>query len=291
MEHTLKNLPTIKLKKDMKNEIRLFKSFLNHPYFVQNRNYILKVFPEIKEIAQDDDFENKLSDFITNFYKQNEEKIKLIKINNENILKERANQAFELLSNLMDYEWDNKEYSAYLTILPFSPFEKDIFYYSILAEIKNKNIDNKSLLSVGIHEISHMIFYEYLKKIENKHNFILNTDAKNYIKEAITTALLNHKKFQNIFEMERSKGNPEIQELYIKNSSSQINLSEFIETLWYTHPFKNFIENLILSIHASEKEFQDKRLLWNKHGREIFKNEDLLKEYQIPINLNMEKLL
>ena len=98
------------------------------------------------------------------------------------------------LLEIMDYQYDNPVvYKAAPTILPFSPFGNNVFYFSILGEIKGKT--NKNILSIGIHEISHFIFFEMLKKIENKKKLILPNDIKNYLKEALAVESLKKNRF------------------------------------------------------------------------------------------------
>lgn len=66
----MKNIPKIKIKKDLKMEIKMFQEFLHHPYYPQNRNFIFQVFPEIETQLKKTKNEKKvIKEFIANFYK------------------------------------------------------------------------------------------------------------------------------------------------------------------------------------------------------------------------------
>lgn len=285
-------LPQIKILIDPRKDAELFWHFLNHKYYKQNRNFILKIFPEIETGKVSTGSKNALNNFVFGYYARREQEIARIADGNEKILKSRGRQALKLLTELMDYRWKKpKLFQAYITILPFSPFQKNLFFYSILGELNNKNPNKKSLLSVAVHEISHIIFLEMVSKIEKRRGIKLHNDAKHYLKEALATALLNMPGFKTILGIKNDPGNPEIQQLYVAGPDrAATTIAEIIfEDIkkWRANKksFADLLELLVVDAHRNEKQFSRHWRLWNAHGRAIFANKTLLSEYQKPIIL------
>jgi len=220
----MKNIPKIILEEniDLNREADLFLKFLHHPYYIQNRSLIFQVFPELKKSLEKQEKEKQIiKSFISKFYSDNKSKIQKSIQKNKNLLKEKSESSLMALLEIMDYQYDKPIiYKAVPTILPFSPFGNDIFYFSILGEIKGKT--GKNILTIGIHEISHFIFYDLIKVIENRGDLILPDDLKNYLKEALAVVILNQKSLCNILELKNYKGNPEIQSLRIEKSDGNI---------------------------------------------------------------------
>lgn len=288
----MKNLPKIILEENinLNREVDLFFSFLHHPYYIQNRNFILKVFPELKKFAQEDEKKN-IKLFISNFYKDNEKKIQKIVKKNKHLLNEKSEPSLKALLGIMDYQYDRPiTYRAVPTILPFSPFGDNIFYFSILSEIKNKT--DKNILIIGIHEISHFIFLEQLKNIENKKGIILPEDLKNYFKEALAVVILNQEPLRTILELENYKGNPEIQNLRIqeKNKDNK-EITDFLNEYYVDIKARNkksfieFLEEIIDILLPTAPEFAKKRDIWNRHGKKTLKDPKIIEIYNKPIKI------
>ncbi len=291
----MKNIPKIILEEniDLGREVDLFLSFLYHPYYVQNRNSILKTFPEFKRLLEKQKKEEQIiKSFISKFYSYNRDKIQKIIQKNKNLLREKSEPSLMVLLEIMDYEYDKPViYEAIPTILPFSPFKDNIFYFSILGEIKGKT--GKNILTIGIHEISHFIFYDLLKKMENKRDLILPNDIKNYLKEALAVVILNQTPLCNILNLKNYKGNPEIQNLRIEKPDGSIKtFTDFLNEYYYAIKIKKqksfsiFLEKIINILLPIEPEFTKKRVFWNKYGKKVLKEPNLIKLYSNPIKIN-----
>lgn len=290
----MKNIPKIILEEniDLGQEVNLFLSFLHHPYYVQNRNSIFQVFPELEKLLEKQEKEKQMiKDFIFKFYGDNKSKIHQIIQKNKNLLIEKSEPSFMALLEIMDYQYDKPTfYKAAPTILPFSPFGNNVFYFSILGEIKGKT--NKNVLSIGIHEISHFIFFEMLKKIENKKKLILPNDIKNYLKEALAVVILNQKPLCDILDLKNYNGNPEIQNLRIEKPDGSIKiLTDFLDEYYYAikieeqKSFSIFLEKVISILLPVAPEFAKKRIIWNKYGKKILKEPIFIKLYSEPIKI------
>lgn len=290
------HIPTILIHIDPEKDAEKLWKFLNHPQFPQLRTSNLNAHPQLKENANKENFQEIVQEYVKSFYTDHAEKINIIYEHSRDLVERNAAHVFQELSRLMNYEWEKETtYDAYLSILTGSTFDKDIFTYSILGELYGKNEIKKSLLSVGIHEISHLIFFELLEPIEQKHSIALHQDGKYFLKEALTTALLNIETLRSVLETEEDPGNPEIQQLYITTPQNTIALlkeyirQQVLQSKLDNKPFNTLLEELVLATHSAEQSLNDKRTLWNKNGPMIFKNPVLLEEYKKPINFSNKR--
>ena len=213
-------------------------------------------------------------------------------------MKKKSKKALTELAKLMDYQWPKNQpnYIAMPTILPFSPFGNNIFYFSILGQIYNKN--NKNVLFIASHEISHFIFYNILKKIEQKTKKFVPDDLKNYLKEILAVVLLNRKPLCDILNLQNYKGNPEIRDLQIKKPDGIIVLlTKFINEYYEVIKVKNgksfefFLQEILNILLPINKEFSKKRTIWNRYGNQLSKNPKALYLYQKPIKIKGVKII
>lgn len=291
----MKYLPKIKIKLDQKNETDLFMTFLNHPYYPQNKVKIFRAFPTLESLLVKSTNEKRvIQKFINVFYTDHQKEINKIIQKSEIIIKMRGKLALKALGDTMDYQWaEQVTYYAIPTILPFSPFKDNKFYYSIFSQIFDEN--KKDVLFIAIHEISHFIFYHQLKKIELSHKIILNEDAKNYLKEALAPVVLNQKLLKNILKIKNYRGNPEIHDLRVQESNGTV--STFFDYLYEKnkknkkHSFSVYLLETVKIIKLIENELSKKRIIWNKYGNQLVKNKSALLRYQKPIKIKTKDLI
>lgn len=284
-------IPKILIEVDKNQEIPLFSKFLNHPEFPGHRKMILQVFPELKELIKSSENEEEaVAKFIDQFYsKYNIDISSAIEGGTEEM--KESPKALQALGEAMDYNWpENITYIAIPTILPFSPFNNNTFYFSILDRITKKG--KKNVLMVAIHEISHFIFFEMLEEIENAEQISLNSDTRHYLKESLTAAIFNEEPLRSSLKIKDDYlGNPEIRDIHIKDQESPVKLIvEYIQKK-YTESknndikFTDFLKDIILLFNGSSEKFSKKRQIWNQYGKELFKNEITLADYRQPIEV------
>lgn len=290
----MKNIPKIILEEniDLDRETNLFLSFLHHPYYIQNRSFIFQIFPELKRLLEKQDEKKQIiKSFISKLYSDNKKEIRKIIQKNKNLLKKKSKPSLMALLEIMDYQYDKPiVYKAIPTILPFSPFEDDVFYFSILGEIKDRA--DKNILTIGIHEISHFILFNQLKKIEKTKDLILPDDLKNYLKETLAVVILNQKSLCDILDLKNYKGNPEIQNLRIEELDSSIKtLTDFLNEYYYAIKIKEqksfsiFLEKIINILLPITSEFIKKRMIWNKYGKKVLREPKIIKLYSESIKI------
>lgn len=275
-------------------EINIFQKFLRHPYYPQNKNFIFQAFPELETQLKKSGSENEkkvIKEFVVNFYNEHRNKINKIIKKSDALIKKRWPPAIKKLANLMDYQWSRTViYYAIPTILPFSPFGTNKFYFSILGQIYNKN--KKNILFVAVHEASHFIFYDLLKKIEREIKISLPEDAKHYLKEALAAVLLNQKSLGKILKLDNYLGNPEIRDIKIQKPDNAImSFADFLTEYYQNHKirknknFKVILREIIEIIYLVSDEFSKKRVIWNRYGNQLHKKPSAFHLYQKPIQI------
>ena len=288
----MNKLPRILIRVNKKGETKLFLKFLNHPEFPQHKQLILRAFPDLREMLKDSVNETRtIQKFIDQFYLKHQRATALAF---KESLKEMESgtRAIKTLGNVMNFSWrKNIIYIATPTILPFSPFGKNIFYFSILDRVFGTS--KRNILVVAIHEISHFVFFDLLKKIEKKEKFSLSTDAKYYGKEILTTALFNEEPLRNILKINNYLGNPDVRDIYIidqnKLTENLINYTreKYLKSKKDGEDFKKFLTEFTKMLYGISKELSQKRFIWNCYGNKLFKNKKALTSYKKPIKLKM----
>jgi len=287
----MKNFPKIAIKEDIKEEIELFINFLDHPDFPQHRNFILGAFPELKFLLSKSKKDEKIavSNFVRNFHKEHKANIRKIILEDRSILKKKGRVVLQKLAEMMDYQWPKPiTYIAMPTTLPFSPFGNNIFYFSILRRIREKR--DSRVLYIATHEISHFIFFDLLKKIEKKNKFKLPKDALYYLKEALTTALINQAPLRDLLGIKEDVGNQEIHDIYINKSGEKPKIiRDFIQEFYIQKTkkerksFESFLDELIKIFILIAPAISKKRLIWNRYGRTLIGKPRILARYRKPV--------
>jgi hypothetical protein len=292
-------IPGIIVKQDLAQEVDVFYKFLHHPRFPGNRNKILRIFPRLEQqLANNKDEKATIKEFLEEFYDRHKETVTQIVQENTKLFADKSNQAIDELGKLMEYDWpENITYIAVPTILPFSPFDKNTFFFSILAELNGKKQEDKNALSVGVHEISHFIFFKQLKQLEIEKKIPqTSNELQDYLKEALAVVLLNERPLQQILGIKNYHGNPELQNLYISKDNETLAFNYWLSQLYQAsksqqRPFMTFLQDAIVSLVPMEQDLKAKRELWNQIA--ISEGEELKKlkgQYAKPIERLLQKI-
>lgn len=281
--------PTIVFAANPKKDAELFWAFLNHAYFLDRRKRILNCFPALGSNPT----KRFVTEYVLDFYQKHKREIQVIVDAERRVIRRDAAQSFRLLSDVMEYEWSRPlVYRAYTTLLPFSPFGKRCFYYSILRRLKHPTWKTASSVYIGAHEISHMIFFELLKQVEKKHRIQLHPDTRYFLQEALTTVLLNRQQSRQVLRKSKKEpGNMEIQSLRItyRRGPPQTILdfvgSRYTRSRRLRMSFFAFLESIVVLLHSVEKEFRGKRKLWNRFNG-MAAPARLLTQYEKPIAIS-----
>lgn len=292
----MKYTPKIVIKESLPQETKLFLSFLHHEYYKNLRHSILSNFPLLKEsLEKSSDEEKSVSEFISDFYEENRVQIDCIIKESKNLFEDKSGTALKILGELMDYKWERPTtYIAAPTILPFSPFRGNTFFFSILGSLGNKKTKDKNVLSVAIHEISHFIFLDQVKKLESEGRIKkVSKETIDYIKESLVVVILNQEPLKNLLEIEGYLGNPEIRNLQVKSGAKTLKISEFFNEYFKRikienkMAFNDFLNEVFESAYPIDSIFQEKRKIWNQLGFTMGDEKIHLEElYSEPIEIN-----
>lgn len=275
----------------LETEQNLFLRYLDHPQYPSHRGYILKAFPELEAAVEiNTNVDDAVSRFLNEFYDKWGGKIREIVKSDKNLIDRQGYRALHALTETMDYSWPNPiTYHAVPTILPFSPFNETTFFFSILGRLKDRPSDN--VIIVATHEISHFIFFDILSKLPHRPN--VPNEVIQFVKEALTTALLNMSPIRETLNIDTYKGNPETQELYVRDANREdILFVEYLRNRYASYRdsragwFNDFLYELTVIMHDHNNDFREKIKLWNKF-RQSPEDERLvtLAKYREPIQI------
>ncbi len=267
---------TISVSINKEADIGKFLDFMNSPKYPGKRAIILKAYPEIANAINDGaDEKTTIENIVNNLYSEKEEQIK-------NILSDLKNELANIdtiinsLANIMNHDISANNYEAILTLLPFSPFKNNIFYFSIYSLIFKKKDGSPrkktSIVFTAVHEISHFIFFDQLKKWEAQSKKKIPHPAEHYFKEALTAAIMNKEIFKNFFDYpklvnsENYRGNPELHALSISKENNETeNIVAFFEREMFQNKdnYKTNFFRLLDIFYQNQEKFAQKWELWN----------------------------
>ncbi|MCX6716536.1 MAG: hypothetical protein NTV72_01275 [Candidatus Taylorbacteria bacterium] len=279
----------INLHKDIDAEIKIFFNFLNNKDFPQHRNIVFFKHPELKEkienIKDSKEQIKIIAEFISFFRKKYSNEIDKATEYIDKEIENKGNNALFVLENLMDFS-NNAEYIIIPTIYPLCPFFNNTFFYSIY-DVKNGKVTYDDVVSVSMHEISHMILFEILEK----NNIFLNKELIYFVKEIIAPVLVYQDDFNGLFEKEII-GNIDATEIRFSMNGKTIKAFDFFNEMFIKNKKegKNFNDFLLSTINICKKienGIIEKHNFWNKNGFEIMNNKELQEQFKVPIPLNI----
>lgn len=268
----------------------MFLKFLHHPQFPQQAVWIYQAHPALKNIIETnaDKSENAAASIIKNyileFNNKNQEAIGKIISEARLLLSEKSGLALQELVVLMDYTWrdDDYEFIAIPTILPFCPFNKNVFYFSII-NIMNGKSKIGFVLFTAIHEISHYILHKTLESQK------INSDPHTlyFLQEILAPVLMNQQSLVNIIHHDFNNywGNTDIANLFITTNGNSKKIPEAFRRAYdkLKTEGKKFTEILFIFVdilNELQDELMKKKAIWDKYGHKIFDEEQLKTFYQ-----------
>jgi len=276
----------IVIKEDSRAEIEIFLNFLHNKEYPQHRNMIFSHFPDLKNlIEQNPENEGRtVEDFIQETRLRNKENIERSTQYIESVVQNKGEKSLQTLVNLMNYdlEQNTENYILIPTIFPMSPFNGNTFFYSIYKSLHGVT-EYPKVLAVAMHEISHMMLFNILKKKDVS----LDNYTVYFIKELIAPILVYQDGFDGIFKKE-IVGNYNVLEIYLEENGKTIKafdyfLEKFNENKNKGLTFDEFLNDMISICLKIKEPIKEKRLFDNKHGLQIFKNPELLRQFRTPI--------
>lgn len=277
----------------------MFVTFLHSERFPQNKVSIFRCYPDLKAVLETGDTNEKdaVRSLLEKEYADNDIVIRSVVSDAKEKIDRCGKTILEQLSLLMDYTWPEK-HSGYLiipTILPFSPFNGNTIYFSMVRKMKGgkkKDDTNHDILPLLAHEISHLLCWDIVaeskrKEIFDKYQWI----TKHFLQEILAPILMNQESLKHILSIENYSGNPYLTHLNIKKNLISENIVDYFkkmyESMKYTgyKPFAEIMQTMASELESISSVLDEKFKMWNAHGHDIFSNGILLQEYKKPITI------
>lgn len=286
--------PIITISIDAEKDVGRFIFFLTDEQFRAKRHHILQFYPTLlSRIEHGETLTSVVSDEVLNMYKRFEHQLQDIITLAKKEFSE-SEPTFCALAQIMDFAGlEKRSYIAIPTFLPFSPLEKNVFYFSIAKEIAGKPHTTRSFLAIAVHEISHFLFLEQYERLFEKNDNALNKPTYHFVKESLTAAIMNQEPFRQFFDYPALfhsniyPGNPELHHLFLAYQQEQIQINDFFEkyVLRNPHGYRNGLRFVCRLCSGSADAFAKKWELWNTKPNNWKEQENFLSMYREPIVL------
>lgn len=287
--------PIITVAIDAEKDVDRFIFFLTDEHYRAKRRHILQFYPSLRHrIEQGESLSTIVRGEVLSMYERFAVQVQAIITLAMKEFSESASILIDL-AQIMDFpQIEKRSYVSIPTFLPFSPLEKNLFYFSIAKEIAGRPHTKHSFLAIGVHEISHFIFSEQYERITDKNDRVLNKPTYHYVKEALTAAIMNQKPFRlffdypALFHSETYAGNPELHHLFLKYQGEQTPIVQFFEKHVLHNPrgYRNGLGFICRICADANDAFAKRWELWNTKPDVWKERDDFLNVYREPISLD-----
>jgi hypothetical protein len=268
--------------------------FLTDEHYRAKRRHILQFYPSIlNRIENGEHFLAVVRDEVLDMYKRFAIQLQTITSQAKKEFTE-SESVFAALAQIMNFpHLERRSYVSIPTFLPFSPLEKNLFYFSIAMDIAGRPHKNLSFLAIAVHEISHFIFSEQYETLTKKADSVLNKPAYHFVKEALTAAVMSQPDIKTFFDYpslyhsNNYPGNAELRNIFIERSGKRQEIIKFFEKEIIQNPDGYIIGlNSLCQLFAKADEaFSEKWNLWNSQPNIAEDKKEWLQAYSQPIKL------
>ena len=282
-------LPKLNVKIDEKNDKELFENFVRKGGV--NYRKIFQAYPKLKsklDQLRNEELGEVIYAFVEHLYFQHKSEVEKIVERESKVLEDASIIIFPGLEKVMGCRWDSSfEFLAIPTFLPFSPFWKDRFYFSIYGEVIKGEENKRRVDRIAIHELSHICWYQKLDEVHKKLDFKLNNAANYYLKEAFASIIGECDEFSKI-NKGRSLANYNTAILRVRVGSEEMGFVNYFRKVFEEGrrtraSFCSILEEVLKVCYSIQNTLDKKWSIWDKYGDD---REKLLKmEYQSPINI------
>lgn len=291
---TPSNVPHIDFLIDPEKDIGRFNYFLNSTQYRRKRSSILSFYPKLNEQIEKQGNESEaVHEVVLDMYRRFHERIPEIVADVKNEFSKSA-PVFDALARYMDVARLGEHfYTAVPTFLPFSPLDDDLFYFSIASDITERSSKPFRIVAIGVHEISHFLFYEQLAAWSRQNYTTLHDASIKYFKEALAAAIMDQPEFRGFFDYpelfnsETYRGNPELHEFSIEHDGMVENIVTYFkkEILQSSDGYRTSMSRVLKAFANSSQEFDEKWDLWNQTPDDPDTQNEFTKKYSEPIRL------
>ncbi len=294
-------MPTLRIVKNKDKEVEKIVKYLNDPKFPQLRKTIFNTFPKLQENLEKDKCsgmksENEIVElFVADYYETHRDIISSIIVDIEYKINTYGTKVLHLLAESMDYVWQTTiEYTLVPTILPFSPFGHNTFFFSMTRRIngvenmgENKNHDVLPLLA---HEVSHMLLRDVLYKYHKRDlETVYSWTTMHMLQEILAPIIMNEPLLKEVLDIQNYSGNPYLELIMVSHNDFAENIVSYFTRMYHKERIehgRSFIETILKMatiIETIEPSLASKLKLWNSSAHLLKKDATKREEFGVPI--------
>ncbi len=290
------SIPPVIVKQDIERDVQEFIKFL-YRQSPEKQKLVLRTYPDLADaIRQGEETGRELvADFVREQYRVHREQIAILVADMEKQIKTDGIQVLEVLGEVMGYSWPDGDngYTVIPTLLPFSPFQQPVFFFSLVRFLRANTqsvASDYGLTAVLAHEVSHFIFFDMLNQMPEEIRTKCDKTIKHFAKEILAPIIMNDSRLNDILHLADYGGNPFLKHITVRRGTKEENIVAFFRAE-YEHqhsndmPFATFISYLIETLFAIRSEIENRHTSWNTHGTALLSDTKLKSQYCEPIEI------
>lgn len=262
-------LPELSVRIDPEYDFGQFQAFLRDDW-PDLRNMVLGRYPDLVSVILDGGADAGLRSKLDGMYAEKNAALSETLEKYESSVRRLFPSAIAALCEAMGRDAAAlPSYRAVITLLPMCPLDLDRRTFCVPSDPMSPN----TVVAVGIHEISHFLFWDFLDGHPEFSEISDPNDWRNYlVKESITPVLMRNGKLFEVFG-HPFRGNPDVEELRVEGIGSFVDWCE-TEYRRLGGDFEPFVRSVIGKVMEKNDFFAHKRSLWNSaHARNVSENE------------------
>jgi hypothetical protein len=288
--------PPVIVKLDVDTDTREFIKFL-YRQSPEKQKLIIRTYPDLVIAVQQG--EEVGGELVTNFvreqYRIQHGGIEILVKDMDKQVQTDGARVLEALGKVMGYSWrsDDPGYMIIPTLLPFSPFQQPIFFFSLVRFLRTnaKSVaSDYGLTAVLAHEVSHFIFFDLLNQMAEETRKMCDKTIKHFAKEILAPVVMNDSRLDDILHLTNYGGNPFLRHITVRQGAEEQNIvgffrSEYKHRLANGVPFVDFVSYLIDTLFSIREQIQKRHVLWSEYGDNLLSDEKLGVQYCEPIEI------
>ena len=293
--------PPINVKLDIEKDVQEFVKFLywSSP---EKQKLILRTYPGLAIAIQKGAKvgQNLVADFLREQYHIHHDAIEILVADMEKCVEKDGARVLETLGKIMECLWssDDAGYIIIPTLLPFSPFQQPVFFFSLVRFLRinaQSVASSYGLTAVLAHEVSHFIFFDMLSQMPEEVRTKCDDTVKHFAKEILAPVVMNDSRLNDILRLTDYGGNPFLRHITIRQGIKEQNIVNFFR-VEYEHrladgvSFANFVSYLIETLFSIHEQIQKRHVLWSEYGDVLLLVEKLKAQYCEPIEIKYKVL-
>lgn len=310
------------VRRNIRTEKERFNKFLFDQDYLERwahlRSSILQLYPDLDDrlagAETNSDREDNVDAFVEEQYDLHRTSLEGILQKFKSLFEDKGEAILDGLSKVMEYDFPEKAYSVYPSLLPGSTYgQRGFAFLSVVNELKGR--EPAPYIDIVVHELSHVVWNKKIRRVYEKaglkfdpkrHNpnqcfwplrgnkgYLINEVAHEDLKEIFAPIVIRCEEFDEIRDSERLKYANKIQQLLTVEYNGQTDdLVNFLDRIFNIERSRgtSFDEIMGIStriIYSIQDELVRKRVMV-KSTKDDDQFEDKLKQqgYTLPIRIN-----